>query len=145
MPSEDSSALLTGQMDAKAAGFTDPLTMLGNRFRMKDKVLQLAGERTSDPAPFTYGIVNLDGFRPINELFGDRAGDEILCQVAHRLKACMPSGAIVTRNGPDEFAFVLPMIFEEGNAEKSPNCSVIFYRLLTIWVTGMRVCLPHSD
>ena len=30
----------------------------------------------------------------------------------------MPSGAIVTRHGPDEFAFVLPMIFEESNAEK---------------------------
>ena len=118
MPSEDSSALLTGQNDTKGIGFTDPLTMLGNRSRFRDKVFQLVEERTSDPAPFTVGIVNLDGFRPINELFGDKAGDEILCQVAHRLEACMPSGAIVTRHGPDEFAFVLPMIFEEGNAEK---------------------------
>ena len=118
MPTEDSSLLLTGQVDTKGIGFTDPLTSLGNRFRLRDKVLQLVHQRASDPAPFTFGIVNLDGFRPINELFGDRAGDEILCQVAHRLKACMPTGAVVTRHGSDEFAFVLPMIFEEGNAEK---------------------------
>lgn len=98
--------------------YTDPLTGLGNRYRMRDKVRLLSAERASDPAPFTIGIANLDSFKPINDLFGSAAGDEILCQVAHRLKACIPDGAIVTRHDGDEFAFVLPLVFERAGAEK---------------------------
>ena len=102
----------------QAFTFTDPLTGLGNRNRLAEKVNQLAAERAEDPAPFTIGIANLDGFRPINDLFGREAGDEILCQVAHRLSACMPAGAIVTRQSSDEFAFVLPLVFERNGAER---------------------------
>jgi diguanylate cyclase (GGDEF)-like protein len=100
------------------SGFTDALTGLGNRNRLREKVNQLAVERADDPAPFTIGLADLDGFRPINDLFGREAGDEILCQVAHRLSACMPHGAIVTRQGGDEFAFVLPLVFERNGAER---------------------------
>jgi diguanylate cyclase (GGDEF)-like protein len=98
--------------------YTDPLTGLGNRNRMRDKVMQISAERASDPAPFTIGIANLDSFKPINDLFGADAGDEILCQVAHRLKACIPDGALVTRHDGDEFAFILPLVFERAGAEK---------------------------
>ncbi|MCX8996314.1 EAL domain-containing protein [Rhizobiaceae bacterium BDR2-2] len=106
------------QHELQTMAYTDPLTGLGNRYRLRDKVRQLAAERASDPAPFTIAIANLDGFKPINDLFGSDAGDEILCQVAHRLKACIPDGAIVTRHEGDEFAFVLPLIFERSGAEK---------------------------
>ncbi len=106
------------QQELQTMAYTDPLTGLGNRYRLRDKVRQLAAERASDPAPFTIGIANLDGFKPINDLFGSEAGDEILCQVAHRLKACIPDGAIVTRHEGDEFAFVLPLIFERNGADK---------------------------
>ena len=106
------------QNELQAMAYTDPLTGLGNRYRMRDRVRLLAVERASDPAPFTIGIANLDAFKPINDLFGVDAGDEILCQVAHRLKACIPDGAIVTRHDGDEFAFVLPLVFERVGAEK---------------------------
>ena len=107
------------QGDQKTTGYTDRLTGLGNRHRLGDKVRQLAADRASDPAPFTVGIVNLDGFKPINDLFGQAAGDEILCQVAHRLKACVPDGATVTRHDGDEFAIVLPLVFERLGAERA--------------------------
>ncbi|MDE1991589.1 MAG: EAL domain-containing protein [Rhizobiaceae bacterium] len=106
------------QNELQAMAYTDPLTGLGNRYRMRDRVRLLSVERASDPAPFTIGIANLDSFKPINDLFGVEAGDEILCQVAHRLKACIPDGAIVTRHDGDEFAFVLPLVFERVGAEK---------------------------
>lgn len=108
-----------GQGDQKTTGYTDRLTGLGNRHRLGDKVRQLAADRATDPAPFTVGIVNLDGFKPINDLFGQAAGDEILCQVAHRLKACVPDGATVTRHDGDEFAIVLPLVFERLGAERA--------------------------
>ncbi|MDI7861530.1 EAL domain-containing protein [Rhizobiaceae bacterium n13] len=97
---------------------TDMLTGLGNRYRLRDRVRLLAEERAEDPAPFAIGITNLDGFKPINDLFGSEAGDEILRQVALRLQACIPDGAAVTRHGGDEFAFVLPLVFERLGAEK---------------------------
>jgi diguanylate cyclase (GGDEF)-like protein len=106
------------QTELQAMAYTDPLTGLGNRYRLKDKLRQLIVERAADPAPFTIGIANLDGFKPINDLFGLSAGDQILCQVAHRLKACIPDGATVIRYDGDEFAFLLPLIFERRSAEK---------------------------
>ncbi|WEX78168.1 EAL domain-containing protein [Sinorhizobium numidicum] len=96
----------------------DPLTGLGNGRQLQQRVRELAAERASDPAPFTIGLANLDGFKPINDLFGPEAGDQILCQVALRLKACVPVGATVTRTADDEFAIVLPLVFERKGAEK---------------------------
>jgi len=106
------------QNELQAMAYSDALTGLGNRYRLRDKVRLLAAERAQDPAPFTICIANLDGFKPINDLFGAEAGDEILCQVAHRLKACIPDGATVTRHDGDEFAFILPLVFERVGAER---------------------------
>jgi diguanylate cyclase (GGDEF)-like protein len=109
------------QHELQAMAYSDPLTGLGNRYRLRDKIRMLAAERATDPAPFTIGVANIDGFKPINDLFGAEAGDEILCQVAHRLKACVPDGAVVTRHDGDEFAFVLPLVFERLGAERVGN------------------------
>lgn len=107
------------QKELQRMAYTDHLTGLGNRNRLADKIRQLAADRAADPAPFTVGIVNLDGFKPINDLFGQASGDEILCQVAHRLRACVPDGATVTRHDGDEFAIVLPLVFERTGAERA--------------------------
>ena len=69
--------------------FTDALTGLGNHRRFHDKVERLISDRADDPAPFAVGILDLDGFKPINDLFGHKAGDDILIQVAMRLRAAM--------------------------------------------------------
>jgi diguanylate cyclase (GGDEF)-like protein len=106
----------SGRTDATS--YSDPLTGLGNRARLRDKICKLVTERSADPAPFAVGLVNLDGFRPINDLFGHAAGDDILCQVAHRLRACMPQGAVAVRLDNDAFAFVLPLVFDERGAMK---------------------------
>ncbi|AWI56155.1 hypothetical protein AB395_0000475 [Sinorhizobium fredii CCBAU 45436] len=98
--------------------FVDPLTGLGNAQQLRHRVCELAAERASDPAPFTIGLANLDGFKPINDLFGPEAGDRILRQVAQRLRACVPEGATVMRTADDEFALVLPLVFERKSAEK---------------------------
>lgn len=96
--------------------FTDPLTGLGNLRRFFDKVDRLILDRADDPAPFAIGIIDLDGFKPINDLFGRRAGDDILQQVAMRLKAAMDPYSTVARVGADEFACLYPMVFSEEAA-----------------------------
>lgn len=92
---------------------TDSLTGLGNRARFHDKMQRLIAERQDDPAPFAIGIIDLDGFKPINDLFGRSAGDDILLQVSMRLRSAMDEQSIMTRIGGDEFAFLFPMTFRE--------------------------------
>ncbi len=108
----------TGQADRDSTdlAFTDPLTGLGNHRRFFDKVERLIADRSDDPAPFAVGIVDLDGFKPINDLFGHRAGDDILIQMAMRLKASLDSHSTVCRIGADEFAFLYPLVFSEDVA-----------------------------
>ncbi len=96
--------------------FTDSLTGLGNHRRFSDKVQRLISDRSDDPAPFAIGIIDLDGFKPINDLFGHQAGDDILIQVAMRLRAAMDDHSVVTRIGADEFAFLYSMVFSEDAA-----------------------------
>ncbi len=104
--------------DAVDSAFTDPLTGLGNMRRFIDKLDRLKQDRADDPAPFAIGIVDLDGFKPINDLFGRNAGDNILMQVAMRLRAAMDVHSTVTRLGADEFGFLLPMTFSESAADQ---------------------------
>lgn len=96
--------------------YTDSLTGLANRRRLEDTMTRLIAERAEDPAPFTVGILDLDGFKPINDLFGHAAGDLILQQIALRLKSCLPKGGMAARLGGDEFAFILPYTFTEAGA-----------------------------
>ena len=113
-------AMAHGRAGSDDLAFTDALTGLGNTRRFFDKVARLIKERADDPAPFAIGILDLDGFKPINDLFGRGAGDDILQQVAMRLHASMDANSTVTRIGADEFAFLYPMVFsEEGAAEKA--------------------------
>tara|TARA_R110000751_G_scaffold8822_4_gene34049 strand:+ start:7811 stop:9226 length:1416 start_codon:yes stop_codon:yes gene_type:complete len=109
---------LTSGLENDSIVYTDRLTGLGNGVRLRERITKLVAERSLDPAPFAIGLVNLDGFRPIKDLFGRAAGDDILCQVAHRLRACMPAGSLVVRLDQDAFAFVLPLVFDKLAAEK---------------------------
>lgn len=102
--------------DGTDLSYTDALTGLGNIKRFFDKVDRLIQDRAEDPAPFTVCIVDLDGFKPINDLFGRKAGDDILQQVASRLKAAVDNNATVARIGADEFAVLLPLTFSEDSA-----------------------------
>lgn len=110
--------IASGRPEHEPAGFnlTDSLTGLGNRARFFDKVARLIDDRAADPAPFTVGIVGLDGFKPINDLFGRDAGNDILQQAALRLQAAMDKHSVVTRFGGDQFAILMPMVFQEAAA-----------------------------
>jgi len=108
---------ISGGHDQADFVFTDPLTGLANQRRFVQKIERLKASRADDPAPFTVGIIDLDGFKPINDLFGRRAGDHILMQVGMRLRAAMDPHSSVSRLGADAFAFLLPMTFSEQAAD----------------------------
>lgn len=82
----------------------DGLTNLANRTLFRDRVDTTlnAGE-----SGFLM-MVDLDGFKNVNDGFGHAAGDAMLVTVAHRLQAVVPSTTTVARMGGDEFAAILP-------------------------------------
>lgn len=86
--------------------YTDPLTGLGNLRRFFDKVDRLILDRADDPAPFAIGILDLDGFKPINDSLGHRIGDDVLIEVADRLRRVARASDPVARYGGDEFVVV---------------------------------------
>lgn len=114
----DMSERLIRDEEDGAKSMTDPVTGLGNLRRMKIKAEKLIGQRADDPAPFSVGLFDLDRFRPINELFGRKAGDEILAQIALRISAALPDDATLVRVSGDMFGMVLPTCFFEKDAEK---------------------------
>lgn len=93
--------LLQQQMGELAA--TDPLTGLANRRRLLER-LRVALARGSRPALL---LLDLDGFKPINDMHGHAVGDEMLCAIADRLKESVTDEELVCRLGGDEFAVLL--------------------------------------
>ncbi|HEY2792550.1 MAG TPA: diguanylate cyclase, partial [Micromonosporaceae bacterium] len=87
----------------KGLAHTDALTGLANRRAL---VAALAEQVIGGP-PSVLLMVDLDGFKNINDLRGHDIGDEVLIEVARRLRANLRTGDIAARLGGDEFAVVL--------------------------------------
>ena len=83
----------------------DPLTNLGNRVAFSEHLEAAFGGVTLSGEPFAILCIDLDRFKEINDGLGHSAGDEMLCEVAHRLQM-VAEGAFVARIGGDEFAIV---------------------------------------
>jgi diguanylate cyclase (GGDEF)-like protein len=85
----------------------DPLTGLANRrhfLEELDRRLRLIGPETS---AFALMFIDLDRFKPINDVHGHAIGDELLQTIASRLSACLRDDSFAARLGGDEFAVLL--------------------------------------
>jgi diguanylate cyclase (GGDEF)-like protein len=83
----------------------DPLTGVLNR-RGIEKALGAAGSQLSPAAPLALAYLDLDRFKLINDLFGHKAGDEVLRQVCRRIEGLLAGGHSLGRVGGDEFVIV---------------------------------------
>lgn len=61
--------------------------------------------------------LDLDKFKPVNDLFGHNAGDALLNEVASRLRSCTRKIDLVARQGGDEFILILPDIYVRKDIE----------------------------
>ncbi|MDZ7939238.1 MAG: GGDEF domain-containing protein [Rhodoferax sp.] len=87
--------------------FTDNLTGLANRLLLADR-FQLTLERSKrNRAEFALLMVDLNGFKAINDTYGHGAGDHVLRTVAQRLVAAVRGSDTVARLGGDEFVLLI--------------------------------------
>ncbi|WP_245304229.1 putative bifunctional diguanylate cyclase/phosphodiesterase [Hoeflea olei] len=105
----------------------DSLTGLPNRrsfFSHLDEVFAATGTRR-----LAVGIIDLDGFKPVNDLYGHKLGDTLLVQVGHRLSGLMKQNCHLARLGGDEFALVI--------ADCPPDAELLAF--------GEKICMALRD
>jgi diguanylate cyclase (GGDEF)-like protein/PAS domain S-box-containing protein len=90
----------------------DPLTGLQNRTTFH----RLLAERLAAEAAGTVLLLDLDGFKAVNDTCGHQRGDAVLVAVAAALRDSMPASAVIARLGGDEFAVLLEVDARMGMA-----------------------------
>ena len=101
--------------EIRRLAFYDPLTALPNRRLLLDRVKQAlaTSERSGQHGALMF--LDLDHFKQLNDMLGHDVGDELLKQVAVRLRHCVREGDSVARLGGDEFVVLLESL--SGQAE----------------------------
>ncbi len=93
----------------------DALTGLPNRTLFSTR---LSEALAAGPVPsLAVGLLDLDGFKEINDTLGHQTGDIVLIEVARRLRATVPDEVVVARLGGDEFALLFPDVINRASVE----------------------------
>lgn len=86
---------------------TDPLTGLANRAIFQARYREVVNDSLNHGFASALVLIDLDGFKELNDTFGHLAGDACLCEVAQRLRRAFHNAGLVGRLGGDEFAIIL--------------------------------------
>jgi len=110
---EDITARKRQEERARRAQFADPLTGLPNQTLFLDRLNRGCARHRRDKRPAAVGLVNIDGFKTINDSFGFDAGDELLREMTLRLKDCLRDSDTVARLDGDQFGVLLPDLAQQ--------------------------------
>ena len=147
------------QHDSAASGSStpdlrDPLTSLPTRTLLRDRLENALARAHRHERPVAIMLLDIDGFRAINDAFGYAAGDRALAAVAARLTSTLRGGDTASRLGADEFALLLEDMADESNfVQISERVSEAIARPITIdqrelavsVCTGIAQATPDDD
>ncbi|WP_229815769.1 putative bifunctional diguanylate cyclase/phosphodiesterase [Bacterioplanes sanyensis] len=85
----------------------DPLTELGNRYWFNDELISYTRHQSNRQRLMALLFIDLDRFKTINDSLGHQFGDQLLCEVAQRLRRLIPEHYPVARLGGDEFMIMM--------------------------------------
>jgi diguanylate cyclase (GGDEF)-like protein len=93
------------------SAYHDALTGLPNRAAFMAALEAAIAQATQDPDHrFAVFLLDLDSFKLINDSLGHEQGDQLLKAVAHRLRDCLHTNAVLARFGGDEFTILLKQV-----------------------------------
>ncbi|MBF0168051.1 MAG: EAL domain-containing protein [Alphaproteobacteria bacterium] len=104
----------------------DALTRLPNRVLLADRMYQAMARSQRSGETLAICMMDLDGFKPVNDTLGHKAGDQLLQEVSHRLSDSIRGGDTAARIGGDEFALLL------GGLQSLREFEMIVGRLLQV-------------
>ncbi len=119
------------QHQLRHQAFHDPLTGLANRALLTDRAEHALMRSARSGATVAVLLVDLDGFKSVNDSLGHQVGDIVLCEVARRLESLVRSEDTVARLGGDEFVILIDDVsaLEELNALAERVCAVLRPRI----------------
>jgi diguanylate cyclase (GGDEF)-like protein/PAS domain S-box-containing protein len=97
---------------------TDALTGIPNRQVLYERVPALLDRAQREGTPVALLLLDLDGFKHVNDRFGHRAGDDLIRAAAARLATCIREDDLLVRLGGDEFVLVIADVRSEGHVDR---------------------------
>jgi diguanylate cyclase (GGDEF)-like protein len=130
----------------------DSLTDLPNRRSFFSRLSEECGKASLKQARLALGMLDLDGFKAVNDLYGHAIGDSLLAEVGRRLERTCP-GAFLARLGGDEYAIIVTDVEEdvlmalgERICEKKNECYLIDGISLQVSVSvGFAIYPDHAS
>lgn len=110
-------ALRASQEQYRTLAFHDPLTGLPNRALFGDRLEQALRRAVRDQRAVGVLFLDLDNFKVVNDSLGHHIGDDLLVQVARRIRGCLREEDTAARFGGDEFAVLVGDVGSESDAQ----------------------------
>ena len=117
----------------RAAASTDPLTGVANRRAWAERSEQLLRRARATGRPLTVAVLDLDGFKAVNDTAGHAAGDALLRDVADAWSGGLRARDVLARLGGDEFVLALP---DTGPDEARALLDRLARTRATAWSSG---------
>ena len=128
---------------AERASQYDSLTGLANRYRMNRQLTQTLKACAHAKRACALIMLDLDRFKQVNDTLGHPAGDELLKQVAARIRRVMGDRVEIARLGGDEFQIILPDIDDRGELGEMAQ-SIIDMASQPYTINGSRAVIGMS-
>jgi diguanylate cyclase (GGDEF)-like protein len=132
----------------------DPLTDLPNRRLFQDRLEQAILRAHRHREKLAVLLIDLDGFKQINDLLGHRIGDLLLREVAHRVSGSLRKSDTLSRIGGDEFTVLINPVKSLAGAEESLSrivaalkapLTILGHRISVSASIGLSVYPDHSE
>lgn len=132
------------QDEVHQLAFFDPLTRLPNRRLLNDRLTQAlaAGKRSDCFSALMF--LDLDNFKPLNDMHGHAVGDLLLVQVANRLTACVRQVDTVSRFGGDEFVVLIAEL-TPVQSQSTQQAAVLAEKIRVALAQPYLLRVPQAD
>jgi diguanylate cyclase (GGDEF)-like protein len=108
---------LVSAQESRRLAVTDGLTGLANRFQLYEALPRALARAERNGTRVAVLIIDMNGFKQINDTLGHQAGDQLLIGFGDLLRRCVLGSDLVARLGGDEFTIVLPEVTDEAQPQ----------------------------